>query len=193
VSGESVVIKAAGIRAVFQRENERWGHCIELSSDSGGHNLVMRSLEGQADDVWPPSPVIQQLEVDVQDGVIKSAMGIGMSGPVHWSLSCYAAPHPVAKSSHEQCLIFEAACRLRGAFERVGTCYSVVPEIVAREGDQAVMYRCSVGQWCATAGAGVISNMNQTLRIDVFDDETDPSPRTVRWAYAINRVRDARQ
>jgi hypothetical protein len=188
VSGETVVINAAGIRAVFQRENQRWTHSIELTNDGGGHNLVMRSLEGKADDVWPPSPVIQELEVQLQENAVKSVMGLGMSGPAHWSLSCSAVPHPVAEWSAAECLLFEAACRVGGAFERVGTCYHVVPEIAAKESERAVLYRCRLGRWCTTANAGVIANANQTLRIDVFDEELQPSPRTVQWAYAIHRV-----
>jgi hypothetical protein len=191
VSRESVVINADGIRAIFQREDQRWTHQVELMNDSGEHDLIMRSLEGAADDAWPPSPVIQELEVPVKDGVIAGVMGLGMSGPVHWSLSCYTAPHPVAKWSGLKSLIFEAACRVQGAFERVGTCYHVVPEISATEIDQGIMYRCRAGQWYTTANAGVIANMNQTLRIDVFDEELEPSARTVQWAYAINRINPA--
>jgi hypothetical protein len=188
VSDESVVINADGIRAVFQRENQRWIHQIELSDNSGNYEVVMRSLEGAADNAWPPSPVIQEIEVPVKDGVIRGVIGLGMSGSVHWSMSCYPAPHPVARWARIESLIFEAAGRVQGAFERIGTCYHVVPEIAATELDQGIVYRCRAGQWYTTANAGVISNMNQTLRIDVFDEELEPSARTVQWAYAINRI-----
>ena len=192
MSGESVVIRADDIFAVFHRENQRWIHHIDLPRDAGAPEVVMRSLEGAADDAWPPSPVIQQLEVQLQEGAVSSVMGLGMSGPVHWSLSCRAAPHPLPGLSEIKCLLFEVACRLPGAFERVGTCYHVVPEIAATQVKQNILYTSRIGAWSVSANGATISNMNQTLRFDAFDEVDDPAPRTVQWAYAINRVSDAK-
>jgi hypothetical protein len=192
VSGAPVIVEAPLIRAVFEPADDRWTHRIELTSDSRPPVVIMRSLEGTSDDPRPPSPVIQHLEFQVERDGTPAAMGIGNSGRIHWSLACRAVPlgsSATSSGSRFWYLLFEVACRTAEAFPRVGTCYHILPEISVQQHPQYLNYRCAEGEWSAGSNSAVLSNANQTLRMDVFAELNGLFPQTIQWSYAINRTR----
>jgi hypothetical protein len=189
VSAEAILVEATGLRAVFQRIDDRWVHLIELTDDTLVEGVVvMRSIEGKDDEPWPPSPPIQQLHTQQDsDGTI-AVMGIGMSGRSHWSFSCRTELIGSFGKGEARYLKLDVACRVQQEFERVGSCYHVLPEVNPLEKSPRVYYQIAMGEWCVTAsGVDRICDANQTLRMDCFGDHNSPFPQTVQWSYRIAR------
>jgi hypothetical protein len=190
VSAAPIIVEAPLIRAVFERADDRWTHRIELTPDSRPPVAIMRSLEGASDDPCPPSPVIQHVEFQVERDGTPAAMGVGNSGRIHWSLSCRAVPQRSTTSTGPWFwyLLFEVACRANEAFPRVGTCYRILPEISVQQYPEYLIYSSAEDKWSAGSNSTVLSNANQTLRMDVFGELNGLLPQTVQWSYVINRV-----
>ena len=73
------------VRMQFNRDGDRWAHQIYLSMGASEQPL-MRSLEGTADQIWPPSPPLQDVgrhELPTGDAILC----VGMAGSSHWSAS----------------------------------------------------------------------------------------------------------
>jgi hypothetical protein len=192
VSAEPIVVAAPRIRAVFEKAADRWIHRIELTNDKGTPIVILRSMEGAVDETWPLSPAIQHLESHAQPDGTSSAIGLGMSGRNHWSLSCRALPHSSADASGPWFwyLQFEIACRFYEMFDRLGSAYHVVPEARVSAFPNRLTYRCRDGEWgAATTNPASIRDVNQTLRIDVFGGSDRVVPNTIQWLYQFNRVR----
>jgi hypothetical protein len=106
--------------------------------DAGGH----------PDPRWPASPVIAALaEGDPGGGAM---VGIGSAGRSHFSLA--VTPHATLRDT----LVFEVACRVRDAPERLGSAY----RRTAPEGDVVML-----GPERESGDSGL--------------------PRTIRWTYSI--------
>ena len=73
------------VRMQFNRDGDRWAHQIYLSMGAS-EQPFMRSLEGTADQIWPPSPPLQDVgrhELPTGDAILC----VGMAGSSHWSAS----------------------------------------------------------------------------------------------------------
>ncbi len=81
----AAVIEVGDLRVVFERRGDRFGHRIEVRVAAGAPwRVACRSLEGEADDDWPPSPPFQQLHVERRPrGPV--VLLVGMAGRTHWS------------------------------------------------------------------------------------------------------------
>lgn len=89
----------------FHQEGDRQAHSLFWIRD-GEAVPILRSLEGDDQSVWPPSPPLQQLSIEHRaSGDV--ALLVGMAGKSHWSLS--------VESLSAGRLRFEAACRLSPA------------------------------------------------------------------------------
>lgn len=64
---------------------DRYQHQIGWLID-GVEHAALESCEGTPDDVWPPSPPIQQFSMQMIDGN-PALLGVGMAGRGHWSAS----------------------------------------------------------------------------------------------------------
>ena len=149
----SVRIAAGATEAVFEWREDRFRHRVRTVS-SEGMPLVFESIEGveeaagHPDPRWPASPVIAALaEGDPSGGAI---VGIGSAGRSHFSLA--VTPHATLRDT----LVFEVACRVRDAPERLGSAY----RRTTPEGDVVTL-----GPECESGDSGL--------------------PRTIRWTYSI--------
>jgi hypothetical protein len=106
VVDKEVILEAANLRVVFFRQGDRWAHRIEVQHETtGAWSGALESLEGSADDVWPPSPPFQQLHVEHRptgDVVLL----VGMAGRTHWSAAVETTPD-------RQAIRFDVAARLQ--------------------------------------------------------------------------------
>ena len=95
-------INGVQLRVTFARETDRWSHVVErIQADQT--TTVLSSIEGTADDDWPPSPPLQELSVH-DLGNVQAILGVGMAGVGHWSISC-TVDGPALK--------FELACLVK--------------------------------------------------------------------------------
>jgi hypothetical protein len=109
-----VILEAAGLRISFHTCEDRIAHTVGLLID-GRIVPLLASLEGTADDDWPPSPPLTNVEV-VQQGHRQQAMLLGMAGRSHWSATV------IANESARR-MEFEMACRLKEPPQHLGSSY----------------------------------------------------------------------
>jgi hypothetical protein len=107
-------LASGGIIVEFTWDADRWRHEIRTAD-----GCVWSSVEGVddgADPRWPQSPVLT--EVSLEEVAGKSVLlGVGVAGRSHFSV-CVTV-HP----DEENSLLFEAACRINSAAERLGSTY----------------------------------------------------------------------
>lgn len=108
-------IAAGGVSVHFWREADRFQHQIAVET-SGERPLWLSSIEGEANDVWPPSPPLQELHLEDRPGGKQVALLVGRAGRAHWSLSVEA------DGAHET-LLFDVACRSLCDAERLHSSY----------------------------------------------------------------------
>jgi hypothetical protein len=153
------VLEGGGLRIVFHRRGDRYGHTIEAIAD-GRVRAVLKSIEGDAAEPWPASPPFQQLHFEERPGGKRVALLVGMAGTSHWSASVEFDPL-------EGVAVFDVACRMRAKPEWLGSQYA------SHEPDEWV--RVLLGDpWRAADAVGV--------RALTADDEF---PCTMRWKYVV--------
>jgi hypothetical protein len=108
------VIECGDLRVVFRRRGDRYGHTIERRVD-GAWRPLLESIEGSAEDAWPPSPTLQSLHIEQRlSGPV--ALLVGQAGSSHWSASVETDP---SRSG----LVYDVACRITQRADRIGTSY----------------------------------------------------------------------
>lgn len=174
-----VILEAAGLRLSFHAYGDRLAHTVGLVV---GNRVVplLASVEGTPDDDWPPSPPLTTIELSSQ-GEVQHALLLGMAGRSHWSVA-------VVLSEAARRLEFEIACRMKEPASSLGSAYRTM--VAARSHEQGV--------------ALVVDN--ETVRVDgpsqqpavhvtpdglnvPVEPPAGPFPQTVRWSYAICRLR----
>lgn len=180
---EPVIIEADDLRVVFEQTRDRWRHRIEMRVDDAWKTFL-QSLEGDADDAWPPSPAFQDtyLQNDPIHG--ESFCATGISGHSHWSLSCGSQLGESGKLLH-----FDVACRTREAFLRIGSTYRTVGDTqFTLSQDRIDAQRDDSVYRIATRNVTAFSGTDQQLRFDLLAPPDLPDlsqPETWRWAYSV--------
>ncbi len=154
------------LRVQFQRVEDRYAHSIWLDDDQ-----VLQSLEGDAGQIWPASPPIQQLSLEDQ-GSATVALGLGMAGISHWSLS--VAPQ-------ETGFLFDVACRLLGPDPQagqLGSSYRLNPDWKARSHTAIQSAASGMKIWIEPMDSQLVWASESMFRIDA-------SPATGRWRYGV--------
>ena len=170
------------MRTVFQWADDRWSHHIEHDAVEPC-SIIMRSIEGAPVEFWPPSPVIQELQFQIEPDGTPAAMGVGMSGGSHWSFSCRGCSE--LNRPDVRWLLFDVACRTHTEFERIGSCYRICPEVTSNDHETGLLFRSMSGNWRIQASAEYVCVANQTLRMDIFGRGELMLPRTIQWFYVI--------
>lgn len=101
------------VRFVWQ--GDRFVHSI-LCQDQ----VTARSVDGDSQQAWPPSPPIQQLSLEHLGGQ-DVILGVGAAGKSHWSVCV----EPVTDSQGRSALKFDWACRSSQALADLGTEYRI--------------------------------------------------------------------
>lgn len=101
----------------FAREADRYRHEVVICTGESWQT-VLASVEGAADDEWPPSPPLQELHIEPRTLGNEVALLVGRAGRSHWSLSVES---DVARGA----LIFDVACRSSSAANRLQSSYLI--------------------------------------------------------------------
>ena len=158
----------------FTRRGDRLAHVISRLVD-GLPRPLLSSIEGTANDEWPPSPPLQEVHFESRPGV-ELALPVGMAGKSHWSISielCAATGR----------LTFDVACRVRSVPVFLGSKYAIIqPSGVGLQNEPGWkldvepidgQLECQIGRsatrLCITAASSV-----------------EKVPATVRWRYVLS-------
>jgi hypothetical protein len=149
---------------VFEWRRDRFGHRIEQRI-GGEWCAALASIEGSADEVWPPSPPLQSLHIEPREaGPV--ALLVGKSGTSHWSVSIEAV---ITRAAFE----FDIACRVHclpswlGNVYRITTAHPASVEIAVRA-HEAIREQARPDEW--------------RIRPCEF---ADAPPSTIRWRYRV--------
>jgi hypothetical protein len=110
----TLLTSASGLRLEFVQHHDRYSHRI-VAADGA---ILLCSIEGTDQDIWPASPPLQQLSIEEHRPGVEVALLVGMAGKSHWSLSI----EPLADGSG---FLFDVACRLRDAAGWLGSSYQL--------------------------------------------------------------------
>jgi len=117
VSG-AAALEAGRWHVAFVRQGDRIGHEIGWRGADGALHVLCRSLEGAGDEDWPASPPLQELHFERRSEDLSLALLVGMAGSSHWSLV-------VEAHAAQESLVFDAACRVHGAPQQLGSVYQL--------------------------------------------------------------------
>ena len=175
-----------GLRVEFVRLGPRWGHRI-LGVERQQTRSLLHSIEGDETDSFPPSPALQQIDLQ-QLGDVTAAMLIGMAGRNHWSI-CVEA-RPATRS-----ILWDVACR--GECEDGHFFGSSYEPFASWQGgsesrviDVSNGYRYELQLPCGRVSSKLVSSQNseQLLRIELAPD---PAAVTQRWCYEFQQTKPA--
>jgi hypothetical protein len=193
-----------GIRIEFLRSHDRHAHRILAVGCEELPVPLLASVEGTAEEPWPPSPAFQAINLeDLPDREEsaespRAAMLVGMSGSTHWSMCV----KPLSRMSTAEDspartgFFFDAAGRLKSAPKVLSTRYSVGKRVRAKQMSNGTLLHFGSGQCrldtCAPDGTGDPTGwqladrgceLRHELRPDRFSSQL---PATIRWAYALH-------
>ncbi|MCA9270140.1 MAG: hypothetical protein KDA41_16775, partial [Planctomycetales bacterium] len=150
----------------FVRHGDRLAHRILLDGV-----VALESIEGAADEDWPPSPPLQESHRHAAGAQGDVLMLVGKAGKGHWSMT-------VAADAAHSALVFDVACRLRGAPRFLGSTYQ-------QAASGAALPLQIVGQ------SAVAEQTSSDLVITPVDEPPLPAQpqssdaTTTRWTYRI--------
>lgn len=122
------------------RRRDRFAHQVVLVTPQG-ELPCLTSLEGNDEQVFPPSPPLQDMSVERRVGS-QVALGVGMAGSAMWSLSTSA-------DAVDGSLLFDWACQTRGAAIWPQNCYLCDGGDPAANSASAEVVLC---RWCELGG-----------------------------------------
>ena len=177
-----------GLTVEFPRCGDRFASVLKLRGEP-----LAESREGDADEDWPSSPPLQQLSIeDLGNGPV--GLLVGMAGHSHWSLAVEARSVETENGGDAGLLVFDAACRVRGAGGSLGSAYRLAENITVEIQAASLLTKCNdtVLEWSAESGKDFArcelewNASNRILAVRVAAPLATDG--TVRWKYRV-RVR----
>lgn len=143
------------LRLDFVHEFDRWSHQVAARPEGP---IVLSSCEGDANDDWPPSPPLQEVDPHEFDLNRSAILGVGKSGNSHWSASFESgldskSINPTQAASRESALDcggirIELAClrgeNSQGPPPQLGSRYRLANQIQGIRSDAGVIHLHSV-------------------------------------------------
>ena len=183
-----------GLEVQFNQRGDRWHQKVFAVSEQAELTLL-ESVEGSADESWPPSPALQ--EVDMHElGKGQAALAVGMAGTSHWSASC-----SIEKTDEDRALIkTDLACLVKelpaldqpNNRPKIGSTYSV--KLSASNVEKHANGLCLNGDGFQV----LLSPLENTQLLVEEDPQTKKSsvllapvvvgnhfPQTIRWAFGL--------
>lgn len=99
----------------FQWVGDRYQQRLSIRSATGEISPVFETCEGTSADDWPAAPPLQQVHLQPDGQQRQMALGLGMAGASHWSVSVLAEPDRAR-------LEWEVACRMAPGQETMLRC-----------------------------------------------------------------------
>ncbi|HEX7449280.1 MAG TPA: hypothetical protein VF306_17125 [Pirellulales bacterium] len=168
-----IMLEAGLLTIEFRRAAERYAHQI-FTGKGGERRLLLESIEGDGDHPWPPSPPLQELHVERQPDGRQVALLVGRAGRSHWSLSV---------EPFENRLVFDAACRLSGEAEWLGSSYRAAADAAIADG-VAIFAGGRLRLVSAEADGASLGVEAGVLQVRAARRAASGA-RTARWRYAI--------
>ncbi len=165
------------------------GHCLWWVDEDRGPVLVLTSVEGTSDQVWPISPPFQEIVCEpVGAGGKQVLLGVGRAGKSHWSAT-------IEGDSMIEAIAFDIACRSSSAPEWLGSTYRIHPAWLVEETDESVIRlrftERPVQLHLQTLGQVKLSYSDDQLAIEAaFDPANSPRGTTHRWRYILSHVEE---
>lgn len=182
---DATTLEGLGVRVVFRRLADRFSHAVEATLETE-KILLLESVEGTSEDDWPASPPLQELHFENRPDGSRLALLVGRAGRSHWSLSIEAA-------ADSKRLVFDAACRVREAPQRLGSEYRLPPVLAASALGSGIGRRAVVelsGGWRLTSEN--LDGAETRLEAAPSGIAIRPSlafagawPQTARWQYIV--------
>lgn len=179
------------LQVAFAWSDDRYAHIVSLlTSENGEPTRILQSIEGTAEDAWPPSPPVQQLVPHHMESG-ETFLGVGQAGTAHWSLSVEPLPKPVV-GYH-----FELACRVTRGPEYIGSrLQMLLRDVHWTEDFQGVSPSLNTAFCGARLRLAVEADCSrltwessQPSIVNVLPFENHGQqgvlPRTIRWAYRL--------
>jgi len=177
-----------GLRLEFARVGPRWTHRL-LSVEQHAMQELVESVEGDDTQPFPPSPALQQLDVQPSGDELAVALLLGMAGKNHWSVGVEAYPL-------DRRIRFDVACRNQPC--SVGLLGSAYRKQVPWEATATgLRYRSPGGflySWSLQPLESVVSLVLEDPSPDsvVLRAALDRSTSTQRWCYEFRQTEDGR-
>ncbi len=192
---QNIHIEQNGVRlgVEFNRINDRWHHKVVVVAGEVSETL-MESVEGDADEIWPPSPALQEVDLHELDAG-PAILAVGMSGTSHWSGS-YSVEQLDDGSS---AIKFDLAGRLKqqpvveatDGLAVLGSCYLVNRGCVVEITDSEFEIELESGHVRFSVVAQDSTHVNwQELEgkclVQLAPTNVSlQTPQTVRWAFNL--------
>jgi len=169
------------LRAAFVWRDGRWAHSLEVIHDRQQLG-VLQSIEGYAEQDFPPSPPLQQLHrTDLPDGRTALLL-VGMAGRSHWSLSCEAEPDRAR-------ILFDVACRAVPAGRTtLGSSYQMIDVTTPAVSASQVSWLGGGGRVTLRGLPSVPEALPCSLTVEGTGLAIRPvsiDPVTTRWRYEL--------
>lgn len=98
------------LRLEFEWSGDRWLHrwlLVDPTGESGAPLVLLSSIEGTPEQVWPPAPPLQDISRhELPSG--PAILGVGMAGIGHWSASFSVEHSPDVEHSPKEGLAVKA-------------------------------------------------------------------------------------
>ena len=179
---EAIGTDDTGLRATLKWVDDRYVQYVDWVAGNQSFRLL-ESVEGTADDIWPPSPVLQQLTLESRTQKRQVALMVGMAGQSHWSVSIENEPE-------ERKLTFDVACRIAEPSSTLGSQYRTNSKIKLLAEDRGLELAVA-GRDCQilleSTGRGesdLIQFKKDVVKI-VATERLLQYPDTIRWKYSL--------
>jgi hypothetical protein len=186
-----------GLRIRFYSQGDRYFHQI-VAIDGPLTRMLLESVEGDEQSIWPPSPPAQHVSVshvvsDTQQGDV--AMLVGASAQGHWSMcvSGHIRRKGEKNVRSESELQFDVACRTTSTPDFLACTYRVLAGSVALPNSM----NCA---FVPASGPGiVVIPKDSDVQVDgkrlpypllcckATGIRINKLPTTIRWHYTIRR------
>lgn len=177
---------ATCLKIVFERRNDRWSHRFIVAngqSESGQSELVfLRSVEGDADQPWPPSPPLQEASHQDLD-TCQAVLAVGMAGKSHWSASF--------SYDQDQSFLADLACLCKNNSpgQWIGSRYELgrgVEMVLVEEGGEFLLedLRLLIRPVADTSCKTQLAVENRVLTFKPLELSTEQG-RPTRWGYQV--------
>ena len=179
-----------GLRAEFMWRGDRFYHSI-YGVKGNKKQLLLTSVEGGLEDVWPPSPPYQEFNdprivSDTQHGSV--GLAVGAAGKSFWSLGIEVV------ETGNPALVFDIACRVKEPPQWLGSTYEFQNVDALRCGFQQVEVQDGKVHYVLKASEAISASAFHVTDKQVAISYPNPSdlspPMTCRWGYRIELLED---
>ncbi|MEC9003189.1 MAG: hypothetical protein VX644_07430 [Planctomycetota bacterium] len=177
----SVSADGTGLRVTLEWHEDRYHHRIERVTGNLVTPLAEAPQTAMAADEYE-QPVLQQLAVESRGVDRYVALGVGMSGQSHWSMSIETVPE-------SRKIIFDIACRLTEPVANLCSCYQLaapVTEVAPTHCELNVLgHPCRI-EVDTTAQSEILQLKYEADLLQLIPQISPADmPQTVRWRYRV--------